>query len=61
MALVGEYEPNSYTMSMTATNAGRAPDEQMVMKMKVDAKRVGECTAEEAKAAETAQGVGGNQ
>jgi hypothetical protein len=61
MALVGEYEPNSYTMSMTATNAGRAPDEQMVMKMKVDAKRVGECTAEEARAAEAAQGVGGNQ
>jgi hypothetical protein len=61
MALVGEYEPNSYTMSMTATNAGSGPDEEMVMKMKVDAKRVGECTAEEARAAETAQGAGGNQ
>lgn len=61
MALVGEYQPNSYTMSMTATNQGSGPDEQMVMKMKVDAKRVGECTAEEARAADTAQGVGGNQ
>ena len=51
MALVGEYEPDSYTMSMTATNQGRGPAEQMVMKMKVDARRVGECTAEKAKAA----------
>ena len=51
MVLVGEYEPDSYTMSMTATNQGSAPGQQMVMKMKVDAKRVGEC---DGKASETA-------
>jgi hypothetical protein len=43
MVLVGEYEPNSYVMTMTATNAGGGPAEQMVMKMKVDARRVGDC------------------
>ena len=47
MALVGEYEPDSYVMSMTATNEGSGPQQQMVMKMRVDAKRVGECTAEQ--------------
>ena len=51
MTLVGEYEPNSYTMSMTAANQGSAPGQQMVMKMKVDAMRVGEC---DGKAGETA-------
>lgn len=44
MELAGEYEPNSYVMNMTATNHG-AP--AMVMKMKVDARRVGDCTAEQ--------------
>jgi hypothetical protein len=43
MVLVGEYQPNSYTMTMTATNEGGGPAEQMVMKMKVDARRVGAC------------------
>ena len=47
MALVGDYEPDSYTMTMTAANEGMAPEQQMVMKMRVDAKRVGECTAEQ--------------
>lgn len=62
MILVGEYEPNSYTMSMTAANEGSAPGQQMVMKMKVDAKRVGEC---DGKASETAatgdETTGGSQ
>jgi hypothetical protein len=46
MVLVGDYEPNSYTMNMTATNEGGGPAEQMVMTMKVEAERTGECTAE---------------
>ena len=45
MALAGEYEPDSYEMTMTATTEGARPEEQMVMTMKVDARRVGECTA----------------
>ena len=47
MVLVGDYEPNSYTMTMTATNVGGGPAEQMVMKMKVDAKRTGDCKGDE--------------
>ena len=43
MVLVGSYEPDSYTMSMTASTEGDQPVEQMVMKMRVDAKRVGAC------------------
>ena len=46
MVLVGDYEPDSYTMTMTATNEGGGPSGQMVMTMKVDAERTGECTAE---------------
>ena len=53
MVLVGDYEPDSYTMTMTATNEGSGPMEQMVMKMKVDARRVGKCDAK-AGSAETA-------
>ena len=48
MAMVGSYSPDAYTMTMTATNTGDGPAGQMVMKMRVDAKRVGECTAEQA-------------
>jgi hypothetical protein len=36
-------------MTMTATNEGTGPAQQMVMKMRVDARRVGECTAEQQK------------
>jgi len=43
MELTGDYEPDSYVMNMTATNEGGGPMEQMVMKMRVDAKRVGTC------------------
>jgi hypothetical protein len=51
MVLVGDYQPESYTMTMTATNAGGGPAERMVMTMKVDAKRTGECTADKTAAA----------
>lgn len=62
MILVGEYEPNSYTMSMTAANEGSAPGQQMVMKMKVDAKRVGECDGKASEAAATGdETTGGSQ
>jgi hypothetical protein len=62
MILVGEYEPNSYTMSMTAANEGRAPGQQMVMKMKVDAKRVGECDGKASETADTGgETTGGSQ
>lgn len=45
MALVGDYRPRSYSMTMTVTNRGSAPAEQLAMKMKVDARHVGPCTA----------------
>ena len=47
MAMVGSYSPDAYTMTMTATNKGGGPMEQLVMKMKVDAKRVGACDGNE--------------
>ena len=47
MELTGTYQPQSYQMAMTATNEGRGPQQDMVMKMRVDAKRVGKCTAEQ--------------
>ena len=43
MVLTGDYKPNSYTMAMTATNSGGGPGGEMVIKMRVEAKRVGEC------------------
>ena len=43
MTLSGTYEPESYHMAMTMTNTGSSAMENMTMKMKVDAKRVGEC------------------
>ncbi len=48
MVLTGNYQPDSYTMAMTATNVGGGPLEQMVMKMRVDAKRIGKCDGTEA-------------
>ena len=47
MAMVGTYSPEAYTMTMTATNVGGGPAGEMTMKMKVDAKRIGECDGEE--------------
>ncbi len=48
MVLTGDYDRDSYTMAMTATNVGGGPMEQMVMKMRVDAKRIGKCDGTEA-------------
>ncbi|MFL6789415.1 MAG: DUF3617 domain-containing protein [Sphingomicrobium sp.] len=47
MAMVGTYSPKAYSMTMTATNVGGRAEEQMVMTMKVDAKRTGECDGKE--------------
>ena len=43
MQLAGTYEPRAYTMTMTASSAGSGPEEQLVMKMRVDAKHMGAC------------------
>lgn len=45
MTLAGTYAPTTYSMTMTMTNQGKSPEEQMKMTMKVDAKNVGQCTA----------------
>ena len=47
MVLVGDYQPDSYSMTMTATNGGKTAMEQMVMTMKVDARRLGACDGKE--------------
>lgn len=43
MALTGGYQPDNYSLAMTVTSDGAGPAEHMVMKMKVDAKRIGAC------------------
>ncbi len=44
MAMQGSYSPDSYQMRMSmAAQAGSGPSGGMTMKMRVDAKRVGEC------------------
>lgn len=43
MAMQGTYRPDSYQMAMDVQSKGGGPMENMTMKMKVDAKRVGEC------------------
>lgn len=43
MELAGTYEPDSYQMAMSVTSKGSTPMESMTMKMRVDAKRVGDC------------------
>jgi hypothetical protein len=48
MALSGDYEPQRYSMAMTMTNEGGSKTEQFAMKMKVEAKRVGDCDAKAA-------------
>lgn len=47
MELAGTYEPESYQMVMSVASKGSAPMESMDMKMQVDAKRIGECSAKE--------------
>lgn len=51
MAMQGSYSPDTYNMRMTMTGSGGGDMAGMTMTMRVDAKRVGECTADEAKAA----------
>lgn len=51
MAMAGTYTPDNYVLTMTSTNnaAGQAGD--MVMTMKVDARRTGDCDAAGGKSA----------
>ena len=46
MAMQGSYGPNSYQMQMSMkAQGGPGPTDGMTMKMRIDAKRVGECDA----------------
>jgi Protein of unknown function (DUF3617) len=45
MEMAGTYTPDSYEMAMTVASKGSSPMETMNMKMKVDARRVGDCKA----------------
>jgi hypothetical protein len=47
MTMVGSYQPNAYSMTMTTTNQGAGAVENMAMKMKIDAKRTGDCDGKE--------------
>lgn len=58
MTMKGSYSPDTYAMQMTM-QAGAGEQAGMSMKMRVDARRVGECTAEQARAAESSQTTGG--
>ena len=48
MAMDGTYSPESYQMRMKATTEGGPAGGNVTMQMKVEAKRVGECTGKEA-------------
>ncbi len=50
MTMNGAYSPDHYEMNMASTMAGAGPQSGTSMKMKVDAKRVGECDAKTATA-----------
>ncbi|HEX6217697.1 MAG TPA: DUF3617 family protein, partial [Sphingomicrobium sp.] len=48
MQLQGTYSPDSYTMQMAMkADGGQGPARDMTMKMRVDAKRVGDCDGKE--------------
>jgi hypothetical protein len=47
MQMAGTYSPDSYNMAMTTTTSGSGPQAGMKMKMRIDAKRIGECDATE--------------
>jgi len=47
MTMAGTYGPEAYAMHMTSKTEGGPGGESMSMKMRVEAKRVGECTAKE--------------
>ena len=48
MKMDGTYSPDAYSMRMTSTMNSGAPGGNMSMQMKVDAKRTGPCTGNEA-------------
>lgn len=47
MTMAGSYGPEAYTMHMTSNTDGGPAGSSMSMKMRVEAKRVGECTGKE--------------
>jgi hypothetical protein len=47
MTMAGTYGPDAYAMDMTSKTEGGGAGEAMSMKMRVEAKRVGECTAKQ--------------
>ena len=47
MAMAGTYSPDKYVLTMTSTNNAAGPAGDMVMTMKVDAKRTGECDSKD--------------
>ena len=50
MAMTGDYSPDTYNMRMDMTSeGGEGADAGMTMRMRVDAKRVGECSGQEDK------------
>lgn len=52
MAMQGTYGPDNYQMAMSMkAQGGPTPSDGMTMKMRIAAKRVGECDAKKAKAA----------
>jgi len=48
MAMTGDYSPDNYVLNMTSTNNSTGAAGDMVMTMKVDAKRTGDCDAKAA-------------
>lgn len=49
MQMAGTYSPDSYTMTMSTTSAGEGPAAGMKMRMRIDARRLGECDGTEGK------------
>ena len=45
MEMAGDYSPDNYRMTMQTHTEGGGPAGGMTMKMRVDSRRVGECTA----------------
>lgn len=62
MTMKGSYSADTYAMQMTM-QGGSGPEAGLSMKMRVDAKRIGDCTAEQARAAaeEATETTGGRQ
>jgi hypothetical protein len=47
MQMSGTYSPDAYSMQMSSRSEGGPADEAVSMQMKVDAKRIGQCTGKE--------------